>query len=709
MDTNQNQDFSLEDIMKEFGGQEEQTTALDDTQVMEPVTGEVPQTTIIMEPVKTQEPTQEAVSGDTIIMKPLGGDTIAMKPLGGDTIAMEPVVSHGDPVESVTSDTIRLDPKQLPQGKVNDAQPIKEEQPEQEAFTEQWEPEYEQPMGEYVPPQPILFHPHSRLRELKRKLVAGPEKRYYEISEIGFGKLQLAIAVTLLVTLVSAGVSALHALNMVSPERTRLLVFGQLFLMLLAALPGSFQLVEGLTDLLKKRFTVNTLLVFTFIACCVDAAFCLSSMRVPCCAAFSLEMLMSLWGSYHKRSTEMGMMDTMRKATQLDKLAVAEDLYEGKTGLLRGQGQVEEFMDTYRTASGPEKVLNWYALSVLLAAVVLGVVAGVMHGVNAGVQVLAVSLLAGLPATSFITLTRPMAVLERQMHKLGAVLCGWQGVKGLRGKQVFPISHVDLFPVGAAKMNGVKFFGSREPDEIVAYCTALVVADGGGLAPLFTQVLDSRNGRHYHVEELCAYPGGIGGLVCDEPVLVGQLSFLQDMGVEMPEGIRVNQAVCVAIDGELCGLFAVTYEKTKYAAVGLTALCADRKIKTVLTNGDFMLTESFLRAKFGVNPKRLTVPDYEICQKLREKQLPEDAPALLMTTRDGLAPFACGAVGARALYTASILGLVLHMAGGILGLAAMAVLTVLGGMDLLTPENMFLYQLVWLIPGLLITMWTKTF
>ena len=38
----------------------------------------------------------------------------------------------------------------------------------------------------------------------------------------------------------------------------------------------------------------------------------------------------------------------------------------------------------------------------------------------------------------------------------------------------------------------------------------------------------------------------------------------------------------------------------------------------------------------------------------------------------------------------------------------MAVLTVLGRMDLLTPANMFLYELVWLIPGWLITEWTRS-
>ena len=44
-----------------------------------------------------------------------------------------------------------------------------------EAFTERWEPEYEHPMGEYVPPQPIQFQPRSRLHELKKKLVKIPQ------------------------------------------------------------------------------------------------------------------------------------------------------------------------------------------------------------------------------------------------------------------------------------------------------------------------------------------------------------------------------------------------------------------------------------------------------------------------------------------------------------------------------------------------------
>ena len=673
MDEKELQEFSLEDIINEFSDRppQEETPAQEESVPEEPVVQETPE-----EPEQPQQP-QGLLSADTIRM-----------------------------------DAIR-DVNEQNKGQVRGAVKIEdEEEPEQpepkEAFSEGWEPEYEQPMGEYVPAQPIIFHPRSRLRELKRKLVAGPEKRYYDLSEMGLGKLQAAIFVSVLVVVLCACATAMYATGAVQENRLRLMVFSQFLAMLISALLGSNQLIEGATDMLRKRFSLNSLLVFTLIACVADGVLCLQQLRVPCCAAFSLSMTMSLWNAYERRNTEMGQMDTMRKANHLDGIAACPDYFEGRKGFLRTEGQVEDFMDTYNAPAKPEKTIGIYALVALLVSIGIGVTAGVLQGVSAGVQVLAVCLLAAMPASAFVAVSRPMAVLERRMHNLGTVLCGWQGVEGLAGKAVFPLQYDDLFPAGTTKMNGVKFFGSREPDEIVAYCTAVICAHGSGLAPLFTQVLESRNGRHYDAEALCIYDGGIGALVDSESVLVGSLSFLKSMDVQVPEGIRVSNAVCVAVDGEFSGLFAVTYEKEKYAAAGLTTLCGYRGLKPVFYTGDFVLTQNFIRTKFGANPRRFQIPEAEQREALREKTLPEDSKTLLLVTTEGLAPFAYGVTGARALRTASRLGVGIHMAGGILGLAIMLVLTLLGALQLLTPANMFLYQLVWMIPGLLITEWTRT-
>ena len=45
--------------------------------------------------------------------------------------------------------------------------------------------------------------------------------------------------------------------------------------------------------------------------------------------------------------------------------------------------------------------------------------------------------------------------------------------------------------------------------------------------------------------------------------------------------------------------------------------------------------------------------------------------------------------------------------GGILGMLTMLALGYLGSTELLTPTNVLLYQLIWMIPGFLVTEWTR--
>ncbi len=559
-------------------------------------------------------------------------------------------------------------------------------------------------------PAPIPFStPRSRLKELKKKLVAGPEKRYYALSEAGIGKLQAAIAVSLLVVLLCAGITTMFVLDMVPANRLRLVIFSQVLAMLVSALMGCQLMLDAIGDLFKGRFSVNTLLTISFFVCLTDAVFCLEELRVPCCAAFCLSMTMALWGRYHRHTTEMAQMDTMRKAVRLHGIVKKKDYYEGQDGLLQVEGEVEDFMDTYSKPSGPEKLQGFYAFLSLVACIAIAVFAGLTHGIGMGVQILSTSLLVAVPASFFVATTRPAAVLAQRLHMVGSVICGWQGVKGLRGKAVFPLEDTDLFPQGCTKLNGVKFYNGHNPDEVISYTTSLIQRSGGGLLPLFQQLLTSRDGATHPVEDFRNYGGGgIGGVVCGQPVLMGDMAFLQDMGVVIPEGTMVSQAVYAAMDGELCAVFAISYAKMRSAAAGLVTLSGYRRLKPMLVGSDFMLTEEFIRAKFGVKTRRILFPDPDTRSVLRQIQPDADAPVLALSTREDLLSSAYAVTGARALSTATRLGVALHLVGGILGILMMLVLAVLGSTELLIPTNILLYQLIWAVPGLLVTEWART-
>ena len=703
---NEVQDFDLDDILSEF--HDVPKDALPEVEPDEELEQllHMPELTITPVVVKAPEPMEALVQDaagpeETAPDAPAGAgefpvsieDTVVFTP----EEAAEPAEEAADPLEPhvMTDDTVAI--------------PSAEEVPAEDAIAEEAvpvQPAFEVP-EEYIP-SPILFTPRSRLKELKKKLVAGPEKRYYELTEIGVGKLQMAILINVVIVALCAGITTMFALDMVPANRLRLVIFSQVLAMLLSGLLGSHLMIDSVADLLKGRFSVNTLLTLTFAACIADGVFCLRDLRVPCCAAFSLEMTFALLARYQKRTTEMSQMDTLRKATQLNGIIKVEDYYEGKPGLLRTDGQVEDFMDHYSKTPGPELLQSIYSALSLLACIAIAVFAGMFHGTAMAVQILSASLLVAVPASSFVAVSRPAAILEKRLHMVGTVLCGWESVKDLCGKAAYPLRDEDLFPQGSTKLNGVKFYGDRNPDEVVSYTTSLLKAAGGGLVSVFRQLLASRNGYTHDVENFQDYGhGGIGGEVCGEPVLLGTLDFLQDMGVEIPAGTMVSQAVYAAIDGQLCAVYAISYAKMRSAAAGLVTLNGYRKITPVMLCGDFMLTEDFVRSKFDIKTRRIVFPDKQTRAQLKKRLPDPDEPVLAMTTRNELVAAAYAVTGAKALRQATKLAVAIHLLGGILGILIMLVLAYLGNTELLTPTNILLYQLVWALPGLLITEWTR--
>ena len=677
-------DFDLEDILKEFSDTPPEASAPEEPPAQAPsAPEEAPQPEPLPEENREPETQPESPVEESA---PVSDDaTVRFDPVAPEAAPEAPTAQ--DP--SVSSDDTIV------------AEPVVEEAPKAA--------ESSLPEEEVFIPSPSVFTPRSRLRELKKKLVAGPEKRYYVLSEQGVGKLQVAILVCLGLVALCAAMTSLFSIGQLPASRLRLVIFTQVLAMMISGLMGCQLMLDAFGALFKGKFTMDTLVLITFIVCLLDGALCLKELRIPCCAAFSLEMAMALWARYQRHTTEMGQMDTMRKAVRLHGVVKTANYYEGKDGLLQVEGEVEDFMDTYNKTPTPVKIQNGYALVSLIACTAIAALAGTRHDMSMALQILAASLLVAVPASFFVSLTRPTAILETRLHMVGSVICGWNGVKHLSRKAVFPLNDGDLFPQGSTKLNGVKFYGNRDPVEVVSYTTSLIAKAGGGLTPVFQKLLSSREGRLYPVENFRNYGGGgIGCEIHSEPVLVGTLDFLQDMGIDIPEGTMVNQAVYAAIDGQLCAVYAISYAKMRSAAAGLVTLIGCRNLTPLILCQDFMITEEFLQAKFGVKTKRMLFPDGILRSELRKLQPDPECSVLALSTREELVGTAYAVTGSRALRTATTFGLVIHLLGGILGILIMLALGYLGSTELLTPTNILLYQLVWALPGLLITEWPRT-
>lgn len=661
MNPNETPELSLEDILSEFS---------DPT--LEKILEEFSDAALSTEP----EPSESSEESSAV--------------LSDETTLFSPIVTQEEPIEEVP----HIQESRAPKVKA-------------EPFSDNWEPDYEQPMGEFTPKTPIPFPEKSRLRQLRQKLVAGPERRYQALCEAGIGQLQAGIFLNFLLAFLSVSVTVATAAGAIGPERLRTVVFCQLLMAMLSALVGCYRLLDGLTNLFRGRFTLDAALLVTFIASIADGLLCLNRQQLSASSLFCLQVFMAQWAAYQRRNTELSQMDVLRKASELHGVVKVEALLDDRPGYITVDGEPEDFLHHYQTPSAPEKALSVYGVLSLLASCGLAVSCYMLIDLKAAVQAFMAAQLVALPFSAFVSMSRPEAILQNRLHRLGAVLCGWRGIRALERRSFFPLTHDDLFPEGAIKLAGVKFYGTVDPARVVSYTTALLTREGSGLLPVLRQLPRSRAGANHTVEEFSHLPDGISGLVDDYRLIIGTAECMKACGIILPAEEQLPETLFTAVEGQLCGVFSLTYQRAKSATAGIRALCSDRRIRPVLIARDFILTPKFIRGKLSVNPRRIRFPEYETRFTVSQAVPQENAPVVALTTKSTLTSKAYSLTGARALKSAMKWGAAIHILGGSIGLAAVSALALHGGMALLSPINLLLYSSLWSLPGLLITARTR--
>ena len=633
--------------------------------------------------------------------------TPSPSPLGGDTVRLDQIQTS---VKKATaaSDTRRFQAVPIQDAPEPEPKPAPApKEPVIEPFSEGWEPEYEEPIGAYTPREPIRFQSKESLQQLREKLVQHTERRYYDLAEAGVATLQLSGFMIFLIFLASAGTTLALEWGYIGIHRIKLVAFCQLLSVLLAALLCHGRLLEGAVSLLRGRFTLHTFLAISFAVCCLDSLICMGQERISCGSVFCLQAATVQWAACHARQREMLQMDTLRKASSLTAVVKQTDYYKGLSGYSTTEGDLQDFLDHYRAPTGPERKLNIFAAVGVGFSLLLAVAVGLKNDWTMALQVLAVMVLVTVPATAFISMRRPEVLLEKRLHTLGTVLCGWQGIKAVDNHAAVPITHEDLFPKDAIGLNGMKFYGPLDPDMVLCYTGSLIAHEGGSLTKIFKPLMASRYIRYAPVEEFGSYPGGLSALVDGEPVAVGTLEFMFQMDVPVPKEAQIPNAVYVAVDGSLSGVFALRCSRSKPAAAGLRNLCGHGRVTPVFVSSDFLLTGRFIREKLKVNTKRLDLPEETLRRELAGKKPDDTAAVVALTVRTGLPQRSFAITGAWALRSAQTGGLWIHAIGGGIGLGAVAVLALIGASHLLTPANLLLYSLVWMLPGWLITQWTR--
>lgn len=460
---------------------------------------------------------------------------------------------------------------------------------------------------------------------------------------------------------------------------------------------------KGVSMLARKRCTSELLISISVLAAAADCAARLlmpeRSDAMPYGSVTCLALVFAQWGVSRE---SRGMYDTFRAAAMDDDPPYL--VTDTEKGACKQRGSVPGF---YTTAMRDDVAALWQTalLPVVLAASI--VFAGLSSlGQERGSDFLlnwSAILAAGATFSLPLCWGLPWSRLARHLQKTGCAVAGWSGAEKISRRRCMILSDADLFPPGTIQLNGVKVYG-EELKKAVSYAATMARCAGCGLERLFDGLLRAELGHYEKADDFSFYEeGGYSGTIHGESVLLGTASFMRKMEVRLPGDINLKTGIFLAVDRQLIAVFAVKYNPAENVDFALRMMRRSH-IMPILAARDPNITPALLKRKFHKKVK-VEYPDLTTRVALSEAVQDRDLPRALLF-REGLLPYAETVVGSRRLCKAVRRAAALSLLGSAAGTLLAFYLVFQGAYDLLTPLGLEAFLLLWTLPVLLMSDWT---
>ena len=665
----QEPEFSLEDILAEYGSSREQKLM---KAVEQEVTG--PEEPSVAEPTTT--PAEEAPAPKT---EPEPEEL----PPAPRPISLEEVV--GSTVSAVMEENASQAEAELkpPRRKLFSRRKLEE--------TEQL---YDSPRREPEPEPEIES--------------IGPEEEPFEAAERyrkEFRSLNGAVVPAFLIALLSVVPMAVEQFGIEIPYWTGDLMIQsvvELACLAITAVLCRGVFAKAVSALRRKRCVGELLISLAVLVTLGDCAACLllteRTAVIPYASAACLVLAFAQLGVSQERR---GMYDTFHAAAVDDPPYLVTDT---ERGACKQRGSLPGF---YSAAMKDDAATLWQ--TALLPVVLMGtfVFAGLSSlGQGRGSDFLlnwSVMLIAGGTCALPLCWSLPFARFARHLQRVGCAVAGWSGAEKLSRRKSMIVTDADLFPPGTIQLNGIKIYG-EERRKVASYAAAMATQSGCGLERLFDGLLHTENAHKVTMHDFRFYEeGGWAGEIHGETVLMGTASFMRKMEVRIPGDINLKTGMFLAVDRQLVAVFAVKYNPAENVDFALR-LMRSSHILPILASRDPNITPGLLKRKFHKGVK-VEYPNLTDRMALSEAEQDRDLPRALLF-REGLMPYAETVAGSRRLCQAVRRSTAIALAGSILGTLLVFYLVFQGAYLMITPLAVELFLLLWTLPVFLLADWT---
>lgn len=693
------EEYSLEDIMNEFGGWSKKEEAAPKQQAQTPPDLKKP-------PQKVPESAKPAPETKVVRFpkgQPIRAEGEPKEPKNpadfkGQTIRFTPIREDTAPEEKPKIWTYQAEPDPEP---VSD-DPKEAKKAAQRARRAEKEAKKRQ--------KQLERHQKQQAKRMERRKEQ-PEREfpdcraaYTYYAQGTFQRLRLFLSI--LLAIVSGALAYLASYSLGSYDFTANAdVFSKvlLIIMVVQAFIAFDVMLRGVRAVMRLRYDHASMLVVLTLACAVDAVLAIRAGRIPFCPAVTLQLSMALLGEY---SMQLAKVRTLKAACSMNepKAAVREEkAWHGEDCIFRSEGHPETFVRELEIPDAGSRIMRIYAP--ILTLVTLGLsVLSMLQAEDSFLWAWTALMIASFPVGIFLSFSRPFAAQARRLSRAGAAIGGWFGARMLGGECGIAIEDADLFPPQNVTLNGMKIYSDRSVSQIIGFANAVVQTAGSGLAPLFEEIMHNQNGRHYGVDTFRRYEGGgLGAEIRGDVILMGSLGFMKLMRVHMPEGARVKQAVYLSVNGELAAVFALSYAPATNVKASLQAISHCAGLTPILATRDFMITPQFLKHRYKLSPDRIEFPTVEERARLSSPDAIQEPKQGALLSRPSFACFSMAVAGARAARSAAIAAIAVAFTASVMGLLVLFFLTFIGSTLAVSSWNLLLYTILWLLPELLIT------
>lgn len=491
--------------------------------------------------------------------------------------------------------------------------------------------------------------------------------------------------------------------------------------------------IKGIRGFTVLRPNAESAVLFANIASLVHAATSLANhgidIALPYCAVSTVTLFFAVCGVFLKNRAYLRACKTAG-ATKEPVGIFVKDFYGDRNVFKHSIEDRETFVGHLTAQDGADRFWSYFASIVIVASIVFAAVAS--YGRGAGEYFIwGLAAISSLSAPFFVMhcYAHPFSVVCKKLTDIGAAIAGWYSAQELVGDLRVILRDTDVFPHGCVKLHGLKVYGKHSLEKTLAYTTSIIKESRSGLYKVFAELLKSQFGKTEKVYGLKYYEsGGVEAEVNGDKVFLGTAGFMLRMGLRVSEGANVKNAIFIAVNSEIAGVYNVTYKVNSEVQNGFEAM-KRRKIRLVLATIDFNLTPMMVETLFGLSEGKLLkrrkkrkkdinissygddwngfsssesdliYPEIEKRLDLSSDEQTIDRDPCAVVSRGGFAPMAFSIIAAGRLRKATKRNIFLSAISAVVGMLLMFYLVFCGSVTAATPHNVFIYMLLWAVPA----------